>query len=295
LAGKLLGYLEVKMKKKITIMLTTVLASLFLFSGLTFGEYYTRDYGYDDYAYEDYEYRFDNTEYQLDRYAGPVYYFHHPGADVYFVLVGDITFVVPAYTFRAYLHRHNFVLVPRTRFISLSCRGLDYYDSYLRFNFYFDFYNRYKWNQGLHHQLRRDFRSYYNSRKQHTWYQKDRQRIMQQSGVKSRNYGHSYPVQERQRIDGYKKYNHYNNSRNRNYNYSDSSSNKQYNNRNHNYSNSSPKTQYKNRNYSSSNSLQKKSNKVSGNYKSRVKNRKNQEQNSRNSNRDKIKRKNEKH
>jgi hypothetical protein len=268
-------YLEVKMKKKITIMLTTVLASLFLFSGLTFGEYYNRDYGYDDYAYEDYEYRFDDAEYQLDRYQGPVYYFHHPSADVYFVLVGDITFVVPAYTFRAYLHRHNFVLVPRTRFISLNCCGLDYYDSYLRFNFYFDFYNRSKWTQGHHYQFRRDFRSYYNSRKQHTWYQKERQRIIQQRNADSHKYGNSSPVQERQRIDGYKKYN---NTAGRNYNYSDSSSKK--------YDN--------NRNYNSSKSIQKKLSKESGNYKNQVKNRKNQEQNSRNSNRDKIKRKNEK-
>jgi hypothetical protein len=260
------------MKKKITIMLTTVLASLFLFSGLTFGEYYTRDYGYDDYAYDDYEYRFDDAEYQLGRYAGPVYYFHHTGADVYFVLVGDITFVVPAFTFRAYLHRHNFVLVPRTRFISLSCCGLDYYDSYLRFNFYFNFYNRSKWYRGHHYQLRRDFRSYYNSRKQHAWYFKDRPGIMKQSGVKSHNYGHSYPAHERQRINGYKKYN---NTTVRNYNYSNSSSKKQYN----------------NKNYGSSNSIQKKANKVSGSYKNQVKNRKNQEKNSRNSNRNSIKRK----
>jgi len=281
------------MKKKITIMLTTVLASLFLFSGLTFGEYYNGDYGYDDYAYEDYEYRFDDAGYQLDRCQGPVYYFHHPRADVYFVLAGDMTFVVPAFTFRAYLHRHNFVLVPRTRFISLSCCGLDYYDSYLRFNFYFDFYNRSTWYQGHHHQLRRDFRSYYNSRKQHTWYHKDRQRIMQQSRRYSHNYGHSYPVQERQRIDGYKKYNNYNHSGSRNYNYSNSSSKGHYNRGNHNYSNSSSKKYGNYRNYSSSNSLQKKSNKVSGNYKSHIKTRKNQEQKSSDSYRNRIKRKNE--
>ncbi len=223
------------MKNKMKIMLTTVLASLFLFSGLTFGEYYNRDYGYDDYAYDDYEYRYDDAEYQLDQYQGPVYYFYHPRADVYFVLVGDITFMVPAYTFRAYLHRHNFVWVPRTRFISLSCGGLDYYDNYLRFNFYFDFYNRSKWNRGHHHQLRRDFRSYYNNRKQHAWYQKNRQRIMQQSGVESHNYGHSYPAQKRQPIYGYKKYKYNNHTGSRNYNHSKSPSKKHYNHKDRNY------------------------------------------------------------
>ncbi|UCH98565.1 MAG: hypothetical protein JSV88_17420 [Candidatus Aminicenantes bacterium] len=223
------------MKKKITIMLATVLVSLFLFSGLTFGEYYNRDYGYDHYDYADYEYRLDNAVTRLDRYRGPVYYFHHPRADVYFVLVGDFTFVVPAHTFRPYLHRHNFVWVPRTRFISLSCCGLDYYDSHLRFNFYFDFYNRRHWNRKYHHQLRRDFRSYYNGRKHQKWYHKDRQKIMQQRRVNSHKHGHSYPVKERQRVNGYKKYKHYKPHGNRNYNYSNSSSKKHYNRRNHNY------------------------------------------------------------
>ena len=222
------------MKNKIKIMLITVLASLFLFSGLAFGEYYSRDYGYDD-DYADYEYRFDDAEYQLDQYQGPVYYFYHPRADVYFVLVGNSTFVVPAYTFRAYLHRHNFVWVPRTRFISLSCGGLDYYDSYFRFNFYFDFYNRSKWNRGHHHQLRRDFRSYYNSRKQQKWYHQDRQRIMQQSGVNSYNHEHSYPVKERQPIYGYKKYKYNNHTASRNYNHSKSPSKKHYNHKDRNY------------------------------------------------------------
>jgi hypothetical protein len=98
---------------------------------------------------------------------------------------------------------------------------------------------------------------------------------MQQRNADSHNYGNSSPAQERQRIDGYKKYN---NTAGRNYNYSDSSSKK--------YDN--------NRNYNSSKSIQKKMSKESGNYKNQVKNGKNQEQNSRNSNRDKIKRKNEK-
>lgn len=239
-------------------MLTTVLASLFLFSGLTFGEYYNRDYGYDDYSYDDYEYRFDNAVYQLDRYHGPVYYFHHPRADVYFVLVGNVTFVVPAYTFRPYLHRHNFVLVPRTRFISISCCGLDYYDSYLRFNFYFDFYNRSKWYNGHHHRLRRDFRSYYKGRKHQKWYHKNRQRVMQQrfnhshGGVERGYRGH-----EKQGYHGYEKYKHSKHSGSGNYNYSNSSSMKHYNNRNYKSSKSSPK----------------KISKGSGNYKERVKSR----------------------
>ena len=258
-------------------MLTTVLASLFLFSGLTFGEYYNSDYGYDDYTYDDYEYRFDNAADHLDRYHGPVYYFRHDRADVYFVLVGDMTFVVPAYTFRAYLHRHNFVWVPRTRFISLSCCGLDYYDNHLRFTFYFDFYNRHRWNRKYHRQLRRDFRSYYHGRKHQKWYHSNRRRIMDQRRVNSYKHGHSSPAQERQRIDGYKKYKHYNHSGSRNHNYSNSPSMKQYKNRSHKSSRSSLKKRYKG----------------STNYKSHAKSSKKKVQSSRYSSRDRIKRKNE--
>lgn len=275
-------------------MLTTVLASLFLFSGLTFGEYYNSDYGYDDYTYDDYEYRFDNAVYHLDRYHGPVYYFRHDRADVYFVLVGDITFVVPAYMFRPYLHRHNFVWVPRTRFISLSCCGLDYYDNHLRFTFYFDFYNRSKWSRGHHHRLRRDFRSYYKGRKHHKWYHKNRRSVMQQRSHHSHKHERRYRGNERHRVDGYKKYKHYKHSGSRNYNYSNSSSKKHYNHRDRNNSNLPSMKQYKNRSYKSSKPSLKKYSKRSDNYKSHVKSRNHKKHNSTYSYHKKIKRRNEK-
>jgi hypothetical protein len=180
------------MKKKIITMLTTVLACLFLSAGLTFGQYDdgNNGYEYDNSVYSDYEYQLDNAAHHLDRHRSPVYYFHHPRAGLYFVLVGDTTFVVPAYIFRPYLHRHNFVWVPRTRFITLSCCGLDYYDSYLRFNFYFDFYNRSRWNRRYHRKLRQDFRRYYTNRRHNKWYHTNRPRIM------------------RQRVDAHKRYKH---------------------------------------------------------------------------------------
>ena len=178
------------MKKTNLIILTTVLGTLFLFTGLSFGQ---NGYGYDadvygNYEYSNYEYRLDNPAVQLDRYQGPVYYFHHPQADVYFVLVGNTTFVVPAYTFRHYVPRRNFVLVPQTRFISLSCCGLDYYDNYLRFNFYVDFYNHHRWDQRYHYQMRRDFNKFYTGRQQNQWYQINRRQIMAQREQTVRNY-----------------------------------------------------------------------------------------------------------
>ena len=201
------------MKKTILITLTAVWASLFLFAGVSFAQYgYEDDVdAYDNYEYSDYEYRLDNCANHLDRYRGPVYYFHHQQADVYFVLVGNMTFVVPAYTFRRYLPRHNFVWVPQTRFISLSCGGLDYYDNYLRFNFYSDFYHRHRWDRRYHTQVRRDFRKYYTGRHHNRWYQKNRRQIMAQrerTVRHSRNSQHRYSANEGRRTENYNRYRH---------------------------------------------------------------------------------------
>ena len=199
---------EVTMKKTILIILTTVLGTLFLFTGVSFGQYGYEDDAdvYDNYEYSDYEYRLDNPADQLDRYRGPVYYFHHQRANVYFVLVGDMTFVVPGYTFRSYLARRNFVLVPQTRFITLSCGGLDHYDSSLRFNFYVDFYNRHRWGQGYHTQLRRDFSKYYTGRHYNHGYQKDKRYITEQRVQTRYQTQHRSPVNDRRQIKGQKTY-----------------------------------------------------------------------------------------
>jgi len=196
-----------------------VLTSLILVGGYNFAH---ERYGYDGYGdgyrfdsnryYED-EYWLDNASYYLDRHRDPAYYYYHPRADVYFVSLGNITFVIPAYEFRPYLHRRNFVMVPRNRFISLSCGRLDYYDNYLRFNFYFDFFNHYRWNRKHHRRLRTDYRNYYSHRHQNSWYKKNRRIVMKERLARphnSRPYGSYSSSHSRNRYKSYgsKKYNY---------------------------------------------------------------------------------------
>jgi len=159
-------------------ILLFAMAALILGSGFIYGDYYNRHNVYDNYAYADFEFRLENAAYHMDRYQGRIYYFHHPRANVYFVLVGQSTFVVPAYTFRSYMHRDNFEWLSRSAFIALSMGGLDYYDSFLRFGFYFDFFDNYRWDQRHHRHLRSNFRNYYNGRRSHRHYSRNRTRIM---------------------------------------------------------------------------------------------------------------------
>ena len=204
------------MKKTILITLTTVFVLVFLFPGLGFG-YDDYRYGdYDDYDYADFEYRFSSTVDHLERYHGPVYYYRHPQGRVYFVLTGHTTYVVPAYVFKRYVRRSHFVLVPRTRFIRLSCGGLDYYDNYLRFNFYFDSYNRSHWDRRHNNSLRLKFRKYYNGRHQQKWYYKNRRRIMKQRGLDR----YEYDARKRRKTEKYHRYNRHNrrDERSRRYN-----------------------------------------------------------------------------
>ena len=239
------------MKNRVIIILTAVLTSMVLFSGNTFAQYndrygYEDEYRFDSNVYDDYEYWLDNAPYHLDRCQGPVYYYYHPVADVYFVSIGNVTFVVPSYQFRPYMHRHNFFMVPRSRFISLSCGGLDYYDNYLRFNFYFDFFNSHRWDRKYYHTLRYDYRKYYNNRHHNSWYEKNRRVVMKQRISPSHHNGYSYSNRggshdnsnsyrsgANHKSDGYRSYNHGSTSYSKKYNYSKSSSSKKTHNRNY--------------------------------------------------------------
>lgn len=212
------------MKKTILITLTTLLVSIFLFPAFGFSSGSDR-YGYDeyedyepydrsDYSYSDYEFRFSDAVHDFDRCRGPVYYFRHPRGSVYFVLVGQNTYVVPVHIFRRYTNRAHFVWVPRARFISLSSIGLDYYDNYLRFNYYFDYYNRSRWNRKHIRGLRQNFKKYYRGRHHTKWYQKNRPRVMKQRHLKRRGYKNTYRTHERRKA---KRYDRRNDRHNRNY------------------------------------------------------------------------------
>jgi len=126
--------------------------------------YYNRNNEYDNYAYADYEFRHSNAAYHIDRYGGDIYYFHHYRANVYFVLVGPNVFVVPGLTFRNYLHRPNIHWLSRADFIAISAVNFPYYDSYVRFGYYSDYYDHNPWSLGNHLLVTRNYRTYYRDR-----------------------------------------------------------------------------------------------------------------------------------
>ncbi len=160
--------------------LLMILMAVALLSGLVFAQdnYYNRNNRYDNYSYADYEFRHSNAAFHMDRFHGDVYYFHHYRANVYFVLVGPHTFVVPGYTFRAYMDRPNFHWVPRESFISLSAVSLPYYDSHVRFNYYSSYYDSNPWSIMNHYRVTRNYRKHYNCRHRSKRYYRNQRRVM---------------------------------------------------------------------------------------------------------------------
>ena len=139
--------------------------------------YYNRNNEYDNYAYADYEFRHSNAEFHMNRYRGDIYYFHHYRANVYFVLVGPNVFVVPALTFRGYMHRPNYHWASRADFIALSAVYFPYYDSYVRFGYYFDYYDHNPWCVSNHLLVTRNYRTYYTNRNRSRQYYRHLNRI----------------------------------------------------------------------------------------------------------------------
>lgn len=166
----------------------TVLVTLILGIGssvLTYGQYYDDYASYDNMAYDDYEYRLNDATALLASYQGPIYYYQHSRADLFFVLIGRETFIVPAATFRYYMHRPNFRYIAQDAFISMSCGGLDYYDNYLRFSYYFNYFLDNIFDRPHCSILRYNFRSYYGKRHHHNDYERERRRYLD-------NYKHNY-------------------------------------------------------------------------------------------------------
>lgn len=72
-------------------------------------------------------------------WAGPVYYWIHP-ANIYFVFIHGKVFLMPAWKWRQY-HYMNWVrCISHDYFIWQSCGIYSYYDNYLRFWWYHDFF-----------------------------------------------------------------------------------------------------------------------------------------------------------
>ncbi len=172
LASKLLIYyarLEGRKEDTMKKIMFFVLVLSFLMTGAAYGQYHDnyRSHSYSDYSYNDCEYRYIDDYDHLASYGRRVFYFAHPNADVYFALMGARIFVIPGHRFRMHLHRPNFRWVSRADFIALSCMDFGYYDSYVRFNYYYDYYHRHGCSWNNHYDISRRYRRYYRNRNNH--------------------------------------------------------------------------------------------------------------------------------
>jgi hypothetical protein len=90
--------------KKIMLM---ILAVLIIACGIVYGQQGNRgtDYGKSAYAASDPD--LNKAIEHMENFKGPIYYSYHPKTDVYSVLVGQTTYVIPARIFKRYLSRPN--------------------------------------------------------------------------------------------------------------------------------------------------------------------------------------------
>lgn len=174
------------MKHLKIMMLMLILATGTAFAQDYYGDDYAEPYESFDDAYLTYDYGYESARPWLSRYNGPVYYWTHPYRDVYFVLVGPRVFVIPIYELSRIRHRLHWSLVSMNRFIHLSCFGLPYYDSYVRFNYYYNHYRRYSFNRYHNRYLRDRYRRYFHNRRSNRDYYRHRSRVLQKRHLDSR-------------------------------------------------------------------------------------------------------------
>lgn len=197
------------MKKIILIIIMFAM----LASGIAWAQdrYYNRNNVYENFAYADYEFRHSNAAYHIERCRGNIYYFHHYRANVYFVLVGPHVFVVPGLTFRDYIHLPNFHWVSRPDFIALSAVHFPYYDSYVRFNYYFSYYDHNPWSLRNHILVTRNYRKYYHNRHGNKRYHHDLSRVRAQQAQAMERARHLRHNPQRQNVTIHKNSSNYRN------------------------------------------------------------------------------------
>lgn len=137
--------------------------------------YYNTDYD-DDYL--DYNFGYDSALPYLRVHSGPVYYWQHPYRDIYFVSIGNRIFIIPGDQFRSIIYRSSWLPVAMERFIVLSCGGLHYYDNYVRFNYYYDFYRGHSYSRHHNHWVHSHYRDHYRNRRNNNHYFRDWDRVM---------------------------------------------------------------------------------------------------------------------
>ncbi|MDY0297725.1 MAG: hypothetical protein RB296_10445 [Acidobacteriota bacterium] len=172
--------------------LKTMILILLLAAGSAFAQdYYDDEYaevpGNYDESYLAYDYGYAAAQPWLSHHYGPVYYWTHPYREVYFVLVGPRIFVIPIHELNHIWHRLRWSLVSMDRFIHLSCYGLPYYDSYVRFNYYYNHYRSYRYDRYRNHWLRDRYRRYFHNRRFDRDYYRYRGRVLQKRRLDTRD------------------------------------------------------------------------------------------------------------
>ena len=127
-----------------------------------YGDSYNTDYD-DDYL--SYENGYENAMPYLNNYNGVLYYWVHPYENLYFVLIGRRVFVIPSYQIRRIWHNFRWVLLSMNNFVSYSSFGLPYYDNWVRFHYYYDYFYRNRYNRYNCRWIRGRYRSYYRNRR----------------------------------------------------------------------------------------------------------------------------------
>ncbi|MCP4220687.1 MAG: hypothetical protein GY765_39030 [bacterium] len=191
------------MKKTIMILAVMVIMFSGLF-GAGYDEYndrnldveYGNEYGHGDdceYSHDGngYAYRQMDDYMALQHYNGRVFYYAHPTADIFFTLIGRQVYIVPGFKFRRSMHRSNFYAVPKADFIYYSCGSMDYYDSYMRFGFFNDYYYNNPWSYRRHRHVCSDYYGYYGNRRNSRSYYRLQRKVMRGYRRLERKHRHS--------------------------------------------------------------------------------------------------------
>jgi hypothetical protein len=110
--------------------------------------------------YTDFEFGYQSMEPYLEGFNGRLYYWAHPAQGVYFIAVGHRIFIIPHYQFHRLRGFIKFQMLHLRDFIHYTCMGMSYYDNYLRFRFYKNYFNRYRYKRSKLRYIAKRYRRY---------------------------------------------------------------------------------------------------------------------------------------
>lgn len=141
---------------------------------------------------------------------------------------------MPGYRLRPMLYRLGWLGVAMDRFITLSCCGLHYYDNYVRFNYYYDYYRGHHYNRYNNYWVRSHYRDYYRSRRKNRRYFGNWNRVMKTKRIirkntlsrdrydRNKNRSRNYTTNNRKPVISNRSYSKYNTAKSNKYNRIDS-------------------------------------------------------------------------